>query len=162
MGISPSLSPQHVLAHLDEFWWMLQSTHWGVSQISSLIDNCTQWDIDLAQLDTNQALMDSPSAYLVYLLGICTPLGWISWFLYISKHISLFQASKSWIEGLAIVIVYWSSCVNKEALEAIPCSACDCVDSQCYAANVVTAFSFQVLCCFHVLASRIRLSQVRV
>ena len=25
-GISPSLSPPHVWAHLDEFWWMLQST----------------------------------------------------------------------------------------------------------------------------------------
>ena len=71
----PPLSPQHVLAHLDEFWWMLQSTGWGVSQISSLIDNCTQWDSDLAQLDTDQALMDSPSAYLVYLLGIWAPPG---------------------------------------------------------------------------------------
>ena len=52
--------------------------------------------------------------------------------------------------------------MNKEDLEAILCSACDCVDSQCYAANVVTAISFQVLCCFRVLASRIQLNQVRV
>ena len=29
--------------------------------------------------------------------------------------------------------------MNKEALEGIPCSACDCVDSQRHAANVVTA-----------------------
>ena len=50
------------LAHLDEFWWMLQSTGWGVSQINPLIDSCTQWDLDLAQLDTDQELMDSPSA----------------------------------------------------------------------------------------------------
>ena len=28
--------------------------------------------------------------------------------------------------------------MNKEALEAIPCSACVCVDSQHHAANVVT------------------------
>ena len=76
----PPLSPPHVSAHLDEFWWMLQSTGWGVSQISPLIDSCTQWDSDLAQLDTYQALMDSPSAIVVYLLGICTPLGWISFF----------------------------------------------------------------------------------
>ena len=38
--------------------------------------------------------------------------------------------------------------MNKEALEAIPCSACVCVDSQRHAANVVTAISFQFLCCF--------------
>ena len=61
------------LAHLDEFWWMLQSTGWGVSQINSPMDNCIQWDSDLAQLDTDQALMDSPSAYLAYVLGICAP-----------------------------------------------------------------------------------------
>ena len=63
------------LAHLDEFWWMLQSTGWGVSQINSPIDNYTQWDSDLAQLEIDQALMDSPSAYLVYLLGIYAPPG---------------------------------------------------------------------------------------
>ena len=66
MGISPSLSPQHVLAHLDEFWWMIQSTGLGVSQISSSIGNCTQWDSDLAQLDTDYALMDSPSADFIW------------------------------------------------------------------------------------------------
>ena len=52
--------------------------------------------------------------------------------------------------------------MNKEDLEAIPCSACVSVDSQCYAANVVTAIYFQILCHFCVLASRIRLNQVRV
>ena len=49
------------LAHLDEFWWMLQWTGWGVSQISSLIDSCTQWDSDLTQLDIDRALIKSPS-----------------------------------------------------------------------------------------------------
>ena len=52
--------------------------------------------------------------------------------------------------------------MNKEYLEAIPCSACVYVDCQCYAANVVTAISFQILCQFCVLASRIQLNQVRV
>ena len=51
--------------------------------------------------------------------------------------------------------------MNKEALEAIPCSACVCVDSQCCAADVVTAISFQILCHFCVLASRIQLNLVR-
>ena len=63
------------LAHLDEFWWMLQSTGWGVSQISPLIDSCTQWDSDLPQLDTDQALMDSPSFDLICVLGIFSPPG---------------------------------------------------------------------------------------
>ena len=40
------------LAQLDDFWWILQSTGWGVTQISPPIDSCTQWDSDLAQLDT--------------------------------------------------------------------------------------------------------------
>ena len=40
--------------------------------------------------------------------------------------------------------------MNKEALEAILCSACVCVDSQCYAADVVAAISCQILCCFYV------------
>ena len=35
--------------------------------------------------------------------------------------------------------------MNQEALEAIPCSACVCVDSQCHAANVVTAISVVLL-----------------
>ena len=52
--------------------------------------------------------------------------------------------------------------MNKESLEAIMCNAFDCVDSQCYAANVVIAISFQIMCRFCVLASRIRLNQVRV
>ena len=52
--------------------------------------------------------------------------------------------------------------MNKEALEDILCSAFDCVDAQCYAANVVTAIYFQFLCCFRFLASRIQLNQVRV
>ena len=51
--------------------------------------------------------------------------------------------------------------MNKENLEAIPCSACVCVDSQCYAADVVAAVSCQILCCFCVLASRIWLNLVR-
>ena len=49
--------------------------------------------------------------------------------------------------------------MNKEALEAILCSECVCVDSQCYATNVVTAISFQFMYCFHFLASRIWLNQ---
>ena len=49
------------LAQLDDFWWILQSTGWGVSQISPPIDSCTQWDLDMAQLETDTALMDSPS-----------------------------------------------------------------------------------------------------
>ena len=52
--------------------------------------------------------------------------------------------------------------MNKEALEAILCSAFDCVDAQCYAVDVVAATSCQILCCFCVLASRIRLNLVRV
>ena len=54
------------LAHLDEFWCMLQSTGWGVSQISPPFDSCTQWDSDLAQLDIDQALMDSPLADFIW------------------------------------------------------------------------------------------------
>ena len=49
--------------------------------------------------------------------------------------------------------------MNKEALEAMLCSACICVDSQCYAADVVAAISCQILCCFCALASRIQLNQ---
>ena len=52
--------------------------------------------------------------------------------------------------------------MNEEALEAIMCSACVCVDSQCYVADVVAAISCQILCCFFSLASRIQLNQVRV
>ena len=52
--------------------------------------------------------------------------------------------------------------MNKEALEAILCSAFDCVDAQCYAIDVVAATSCQILCCFRVLASRIWLNIVRV
>ena len=52
--------------------------------------------------------------------------------------------------------------MNKEALEAVLCSACVCVDSQCYAADVVAAISCQIMCCFRVLDSRIHLNQVRV
>ena len=62
------------LAHLDEFWWMLQSIDWGVSQISPPIDSCTQWDSDLAQLDIDQALMDSPSADFIWFHeDLCPP-----------------------------------------------------------------------------------------
>ena len=35
------LSPPHMWAHLDEFWWMFQLTGSGVSSISSPIDSCT-------------------------------------------------------------------------------------------------------------------------
>ena len=52
--------------------------------------------------------------------------------------------------------------MNKEALEAILCSDFDCVDVQCYVSDVVAATSCQILCCFCVLASRIRLNLVRV
>ena len=52
--------------------------------------------------------------------------------------------------------------MNKEVLEAIICSAFDCVDSQCYDADVVAAISCQILCSVRVLASRILLNQVRV
>ena len=52
--------------------------------------------------------------------------------------------------------------MNKEDLEAILCSAFDCVDDQCYAADVVAATSCQMLCCFCDLASRIQLNLVRV
>ena len=51
---------------LDEFWWMLQSASWGVSQISSPIDNCTHWDSNMAQLDTDQKLMDNPLADFIW------------------------------------------------------------------------------------------------
>ena len=51
--------------------------------------------------------------------------------------------------------------MTKEALEAILCSTCVCVDSQCYAADVVAVISCQILCCFCVLASRIQLNLVR-
>ena len=47
LGIVPSLSPPHVWALLVEFWWMLQLAGWGVRQINSSIDGCTQWDLDL-------------------------------------------------------------------------------------------------------------------
>ena len=36
--------------------------------------------------------------------------------------------------------------MNKEYLEAILCTACVFVDSQCYAADVVAAISCQILC----------------
>ena len=52
--------------------------------------------------------------------------------------------------------------MNKEDLEAILCSVFDCVDAQCYAADVVVATSCQILCCFSDLASRIQLNLVRV
>ena len=41
--------------------------------MSSPIDSCTLRDSDQAQLDIDKALMDSPSAIVVYLLGICAP-----------------------------------------------------------------------------------------
>ena len=149
------LSPPHVWAHLDEFWWMLQSTGVGVSPISSSIDSCTHWDSYLAHLDIDHALMDSPSATMVYLLGICAP--WAgSPFFCINKA----QAASS-----NLVRAGLRSCchcnstiffiVNQEGLEAILCSACVCVDSQRHAANVVTTISFQFLCCFCFLASSI-------
>ena len=52
--------------------------------------------------------------------------------------------------------------MNKEALEAILCIYFDCVDAQCYAADVVAAISCQILCCLCVMASRIRLNLIRV
>ena len=61
-----------------------------------------------------------------------------------------------------LLLLYCIFYCDQEDLEAIPCSACVCVDSQCHAANVVIAISFQFLCCFCFLASRIQLNKVRV
>ena len=113
-----------------------QSGPWLTSRVSSALD--LHW-LTLHQLIWSDSL------------GIAAPLGWMSCFLYISKHSSLFQASKSWIEGLAIVTVYWSSFVEiKRSFGGSIVEYLSCVDYHCHAAFEVKLLFFQFLalnCC---------------
>ena len=78
-GMAPSLSPPHMWALLGALWLMIHSAGLCFSSISPSIDIQTQQKLSSA---SDQELMDSSSTTVVYLLGICTPLGWISYFLY--------------------------------------------------------------------------------
>ena len=88
---------------------MLQSTGWGVSQISSPIDNCTQWDLDLAQFSFIYALIDSPSADLICLLEDCAPPGMdVLFFVYIQAQQPLPRV-RTRIEVLLLLYCYYCS-----------------------------------------------------
>ena len=114
-----SLSPPHVWAHLIEFWWMLQSAGWGVNQIKSPIDSCTQWDSDQTKIDSDQAQIHSTCSCSVSLLVICAPWARSPVFAINKAHITSSKLVRTGIEVL--LLLYCCYCLlflNKESLEA--------------------------------------------
>ena len=97
------------LSHTCGLFWklcglMCQSVGWCVNSINPPIEK-------LAQFSFRSTLIDSPSAVVVCLLGICAPLGWISFFCINKAQITSSKLVRTRIEVLLLlycVIVYYS------------------------------------------------------